>query len=294
MSGKRRQWLIRALVGGILGAVLAPAAVYLMGFFFLPIGDVEVAHAMGAPWALGIPRLVTPAMAEAFGSAGLAAAVQSLLGGMFGAVVAMATLPFADGGNELVLRSLAHFGATALSFSVLLWVCRWVEQAWFVFVWVILLAVLYMLIWLGRWVGWYVEVMQLRALLGLSPGPSPLKWRETAPYLPFVLLVCDLLPMLLWWMDRTLGNDVPVLSGLILPFLLLPVAGFFSGLSLGKRQGICPLYPIFCFVCYLPTVYWLLNGSALFHCFLVAIPALMGNVLGWMYRRAVPKNNAAG
>ena len=291
MSGNGRQWLIRVLIGGILGAVLAPAAVYLMGFFFLPVGEMEAAHAMGAPWALGIPRLVTPAMAQAFGSAGLAAAVQSFLGGIFGAVVAMATLPFADGGKELVLRSLAHFGATALSFSVLLWVCRWVEKPWFVLVWVILLAILYVLIWLGRWVGWYVEVMQLRTMLGLSPGPSPLKWRETAPYLPFVLLVCDLLPVILWWSDRALVEDVPVLSGLILPFVLLPAAGFFSGLSLGKRQGICPLYPIACFVCYLPMVYVLFNGSALFHCFLAAIPALVGNVLGWMYRRAIPRQH---
>ncbi|MEA4934401.1 MAG: DUF3021 family protein [Lawsonibacter sp.] len=292
MSVNGRQWLIRVLIGGVLGAVLAPAAVYLMGFFFLPIGDAEVAHAMGAPWALGIPRLVTPAMAEAFGSAGLAATVQSLLGGIFGAVVAVATMPFADGGKELVLRSLAHFGATALSFSALLWVCCWVNQAWFVLVWVILLAILYALIWLGRWVGWYVEVMQLRTLLGLNPGPSPLKWRETAPYFPFVLLVCDLLPVLLWWGDRAFGNDVPVLSGLILPFLLLPAAGFFSGLSLGKRQGLCPLYPMTCFACYLPMVYGLFNGSALFHCFLVAVPALAGNVLGWMYRRAVPRHRA--
>ncbi len=293
MSGNGRQWLIRILVGGVLGAILVPMAVYFMGFFFLPVGAPEAAHAMGSLWALGIPRLVTPAMAEAFGSAGLAALVQSLLGGVFGAVVAMATLPFADGGKELVLRSLAHFAATALSFSVLLWVCRWVDQAWYVLVWVILLAILYVLIWLGRWVGWYVEVMQLRTLLGLSPGPSPLKWRETLPYLPFAVLVCDLLPPALWWVDRTFVVDVPVLSGLILPFLLLPAAGFFSGLSLGKRQGICLLYPIFCFVCYLPMVYLLFNSSTLFHCFLAAIPALVGNVLGWMYRRAVPKHGAA-
>ena len=145
---------------------------------------------------------------------------------------------------------------------------------------------LYALIWLGRWIGWYMEVVQLRTLLGLEPGPSPLKWRETLPYLPFVLLLCDGLPLVLRWLD---APDVPVLSGLILPYLLLPVAGFSSGLSLGKRQGVCPLYPVACFVCYLPMVYLLFNYTALFHCFMVAVPALAGNVLGWMYRRAVPK-----
>ena len=71
--------------------------------------------------------------------------------------------------------------------------------------------------------------------------------------------------------------------------MILPVVGFLSGVSLGKRQGVCPLYPVAGFVCYLPSVYLLFNGSALFHCFLIAVPALAGNVLGWLYRRAVPK-----
>ena len=131
--------------------------------------------------------------------------------------------------------------------------------------------------------------MQLRTLLGLDAGPSPLKWRETLPYLPFVLLLCDGLPLLLRWVDRAVVVDVPVLSGLVLPYLLLPVAGFSSGLSLGKRQGVCPLYPVACFVCYLPMVFLLFNYTAMFHCFMVVVPALAGNVLGWMYRRAVPK-----
>ena len=86
-----------------------------------------------------------------------------------------------------------------------------------------------------------------------------------------------------------MARILPVLSGLMLPYLLLPVAGFFSGVSLGKRRGVCPLYPMVCFLCYLPTVYLVFNGSALFHCFMVAVPALAGNLLGWLYRRAVPK-----
>jgi len=208
---------------------------------------------------------------------------------VFGAVVAMATLPFADDGQELVLRSLGHFTMTVASFSALLWVCRWVTQVRFILLWAAVLSVLYVLIWLGRWIGWYMEVVQLRSLLGLAPGPSPLKWRETLPYLPFVLLVCDALPLVLRWLDLTVVGDVPVLSGLLLPYLLLPLVGFLSGVSLGKRQGVCPLYPLACFLCYLPMVFLLFNGSALFHCFMVAVPAAAGNVIGWLYRRAVPK-----
>jgi hypothetical protein len=206
-----------------------------------------------------------------------------------GATLGAATLPFADDGPTLIRRSLLHLGATALEVALVLWLCVDLRdgRAWAL--WMGMLVLFYAVIWLGRWIGWYVEVMQLRALLGLAPGPSPLKWRETLPYLPLVLLLCDVLPPVLNWIDHAAVADVPVLSGLLLPYLMLPVAGFCSGLSLGKRQGVCPLYPVACFVCYLPMVYLVYNYTALFHCFMIAVPALAGNMLGWAYRRAVPK-----
>lgn len=206
-----------------------------------------------------------------------------------GATLGAATLPFADDGPTLVRRSLLHLGVTALEVALVLWLCVDLRdgRAWAL--WMGMLVLFYAVIWLGRWIGWYVEVMQLRALLGLAPGPSPLKWRETLPYLPLVLLLCDVLPPVLNWIDHAAVADVPVLSGLLLPYLMLPVVGFCSGLSLGKRQGVCPLYPVACFVCYLPMVYLVYNYTALFHCFMIAVPALAGNMLGWAYRRAVPK-----
>ena len=206
-----------------------------------------------------------------------------------GATLGAATLPFADDGPTLVRRSLLHLGVTALEVALVLWMCVDLRdgRAWAL--WMGMPVLFYAVIWLGRWIGWYVEVMQLRALLGLAPGPSPLKWRETLPYLPLVLLLCDVLPPVLNWIDHAAVADVPVLSGLLLPYLMLPVAGFCSGLSLGKRQGVCPLYPVACFVCYLPMVYLVYNYTALFHCFMIAVPALAGNMLGWLYRRAVPK-----
>ena len=206
-----------------------------------------------------------------------------------GATLGAATLPFADDGPTLIRRSLLHLGATALEVALVLWLCVDLRdgRAWAL--WMGMLVLFYAVIWLGRWIGWYVEVMQLRTLLGLAPGPSPLKWRETLPYLPLVLLLCDVLPPVLNWIDHAAVADVPVLSGLLLPYLMLPVAGFCSGLSLGKRQGVCPLYPVACFVCYLPMVYLVYNYTALFHCFMIAVPALAGNMLGWAYRRAVPK-----
>lgn len=212
-----------------------------------------------------------------------------LLRTALGATLGAATLPFADDGPTLIRRSLLHLGATALEVALVLWLCVDLRDGWAWALWMGMLVLFYAVIWLGRWIGWYVEVMQLRTLLGLAPGPSPLKWRETLPYLPLVLLLCDVLPPVLNWIDHAAVADVPVLSGLLLPYLMLPVAGFCSGLSLGKRQGVCPLYPVACFVCYLPMVYLVYNYTALFHCFMIAVPALAGNMLGWAYRRAVPK-----
>lgn len=208
------------------------------------------------------------------------------LGGAAGA----ATLPFADDGKSLLLRSGIHLAVTASLFGLLM--AQLGAEGVELLVWEAILALLYAVVWLGRWIGWYVEVIQLRTLLGLSPGPSPLKWRETLPYLPFVLFLCNGLPLLLRWADHAVSADVPVLSGLILPYLLLPVGGFCSGLSLGKRQGVCPLYPTACLVCYLPMVFLLFNRTALFHSVMAVLPALLGNVMGWMYRRAVPKRGA--
>ena len=251
MKQIRWDWIMRILAGGLLG----------LGF-----SVVLVSYIVGA-------RGPSPATC--------------LLCTALGAAVGTATLPFADNGRSLLLCSAAHFGITAVLFTLLTAQlgARGVE----LLAWLVILTLAYAVIWLGRWVGWYVEVMQLRTLLGLAPGPSPLKWRETLPHLGFALLLCGVLPLLLRWADHAVSADVPVLSRLLLPYVLLPVAGFSSGLSLGKRQGVCLLYPAACFLCYLPMVFLLFNSSAMFHCFMVAVPALAGNVMGWMYRRAVPK-----
>ena len=276
MRDIRKIWSIRLAAGALLGAILTTLLAWLLLSFGVSNGQ-------------SIP--VSPAAVQFYGSAALALVVQLLLGGLFGAVVSLATLPFANEGKKLILLSLVHWGATVLCFSLLLTGCRWLDFGWDLLPWVALLTLLYFLIWLGRWIGWYMEVIQLRELLGLAAGPSPLKWRETLPYLPFLLLVCNRLPAALRWVDRTFVVDVPVLSGLLLPYLILPVVGYLSGLSLGKRQGVCPLYPLACFLFYLPMVYLIYNSSALFHCFMIALPALAGNVMGWLYRRAFPRKN---
>ena len=234
----KRRALVRLLAGGVIGvAVLIP----LGGLFNDIVSGGLISMGIHTPF-----RLVSADLTLRLGSAPLAFAVQLALYFLLGAVVGVSTLPFADDGPTLLLRSLAHFALTAglltLTCTLLGWAWSWQAMA----VYLVLLAAVYLLIWLGRWVGWYAEVSAIREKLGLDPGPSPLKWRETLPYLPFALLLCLALPMALRLLDAA---DVPVLSGLLYPYLLLPVGGFFSGLSLGKRQGLCLLYPVLCALC---------------------------------------------
>lgn len=255
MRADKWSWLVRVLIGAAAGLL---AALVFIPYFM----DT---------------RLLDP--------------VVCLLCTGLGGAAGVATLPFADDGKSLLLRSADHFAVTSVLFLLLM--AQFYGWDWAVLLLLEgMLALLYTLIWLGRWIGWYVEVMQLRTLLGLEAGPTPLKWRETLPYVPFVLLLCDGLPLLLRWAEHEIQRgsvlELPVLSALLLPFVLLPVGGFFAGVSLGKRQGVCPMYPLACFVCYLPMLS-LVSTAALFHCFLAAVPALAGNVLGWMYRRAVPR-----
>lgn len=273
----KRQTLLRALLGGLLGM----AGCLLLGWLSQP------GSFFGGRLTFDFTFCYNSNVPEALG-----AVLRFLLWFLFGAEIGVATLPFADGGRALLLRSLCHFGVMALT----LW--GWVMlnfpyEPWpgLILTFLLPFALVYALIWLGRWVGWYAEVAQIRERLGLSPSPSLLKWRETLPHIGFSLLLCGILPFLLRVFD---APDAPVLVGIFLPFLLLPVGGFMSGLSLGRRQGICPLYPPACGLFYLPAVFLLMNSSAPFHCAIVFCAALAGNLLGAGMRRLQSRREGQG
>lgn len=202
-----------------------------------------------------------------------------LLFALLGAEIGIATLPFADRGPSLLGRTAVHF--TLMAATVALWAGLNFGQSGALFG-LILLASIYVLVWLGRWVGWYVELAAIRAKLGLAPGPSLLHWRETLPYLVFALGLCLGLPALLRLLDP---QDVPVLSGVYFPFLLLPIGTFCSGVSLGHRHGFSPLYPVACALLSVAAVFLLFNGSALFHCGISLVCALMGNGVGTLLKK---------
>ena len=165
-------------------------------------------------------------------------ALSFLLFAMLGAEVGLATLPFPEQGGGLLRRSLLHLAGTAATVAV--WVgLNFRGRLDILAAFLIPLALIYALVWLGRWVGWYADVAAIRVQLGLVRRPARLKGRETLPYVPFALLLCLVLPLVL----RLCDGQVPVLT-ILYAFVLLPVSGCISGFSLGRRHGICPLYPL--------------------------------------------------
>ena len=223
MSDIKRQWLPRMLIGGCAGMVfylLLGCAIGGIGYFNLSGFRYVACRFYGEREPLGI-------------------LLSLVLFALFGAEVGVATMPFAGSGRELVTRSLLHFALTAITVSV--WAVLnfgMVNLPFFL----VPLTLVYILVWLGRWVGWFFEVSAIREKLGLAPGPSLFHWRESLPYVGFACLLCLALPTALRLMDAA---DVPVLS-VLYAWLLLPVGGFMSGLSLGRRHGFCPLYPAAC------------------------------------------------
>lgn len=228
MEELKKQWLPRALIGGCIGVAAHVLLGYVMGSFSI----MGPAHFRGFVF----PYCGFPYEVETLG-----VALSFALFALFGAEVGIATLPFADSGRELVVRSLLHYAVTAATVSV--WVVLNFGWHGTLPTFFIPLTLVYLIVWLGRWVGWYAEVAAIRAKLGLAPGPSPLHWKESLPYIGFAFLLCLVLPLAL----RLLDDPTPVLS-VLYAWLLLPVGGFMSGLSLGRRHGLCPLYPAACAV----------------------------------------------
>lgn len=260
----KKQAMRRGLAGGVLGV-----AAYLLLAFLTQPGAI-----FGVTLRLAFTFCYNAHVPEALG-----AVLGLLLWFAFGAEIGVATLPFADDGPALVRRTLLHFAVMALTLSAWVLLNFGFRELPFL---LLLLLLIYLLVWLGRWVGWYAEVAAIREKLGLSPGPSPLKWKETLPYLPFAILLCFLLPVVLDFFDPP---DVPVLTGLVCLYLLLPVGAFCSGLSLARRQGFCPLYPLLCAFCFLPAVPLVYNYTALPFCAVPLCAALLGELAGLLTRR---------
>ena len=267
-----KKLIARSVIGGVAAKLLLLS--FWVWFHLTGISPQGVVP-------VGDFNLVSRATEAMFGSYWLAVAVEFACAFALGAAIGAATMPFADDTRSLIKESLIHFIVTGALVLLNLWVQGLLSLSRF---FLIAYALLYLLIWFGRWIGWYVEVDRIKIGLGLSPAHSPLKWRETLPYLPFLLVLCVAVPIVLMWVDKMILS-APVLSGLLMPYILFPVVGLCSGISLGKHQGFCILYPIAAYLLYLPIVFWLFNYTALFHADVLFTAALIGNIIGTVYRK---------
>ena len=269
----RRTYLRRALLGGGLA---------WLALFLLCFGIASIDYFGGRPefWdTLSRTQLSTDEAYLAFGrSRVLANLYQSAAVFALGACLGLSTLPFDETWTRLRLLSWLHFPVTCLCSVAALWIVAdspWAAAG--------IGALGYLAVFLCRWLCWYGEVLDIRRELCLPEAPpSPLRWRETLPYLPAAALLGIALPLLARLADPV---DVPVFSGVLYPFLLLPVGSFLAGMALGRHRGFCPLFPLACALCYLPMVFLLFNATAHFHLLLTAVPALLGNGLAALLRR---------
>lgn len=149
MAEIKKQWLPRALAGGLAGV----AAHVLLGCFSL-IGPASFS-------GFRFPDCRFPYELEPLGEA-----LSFGLFALFGAEVGIATLPFADSGRELVIHSLLHYAVTTVTVSV--WVVLNFGWRGTLPGFLIPLTLVYALVWLVRWAGWYRELLAIRKKLGLN------------------------------------------------------------------------------------------------------------------------------
>ena len=263
--------LARRAAAGFPRGVALVYLVFLLGSLF----------AFPAPES-GVP-VVTAAMAERWGNPVTAALVQFFWSGLLGAVLETAEVPFRLE-RRTALWSGVHFLLTAAVFSLAGQQCRWFpyRETWLCLLGLLLLC--YLLMWAVRYLGWRQDVRAIRKGVGLQEKPEQPPLRRALPYTVLAAAVELFLPWLLRIVD---ARDVPVLTGIFYPFLILPLFCFFSGWSLAKRcRRLWLAYPVLCGILTLPCVFLLYNSSALFHVWVAAIAALAGGLLGTLWKKS--------
>ncbi|WP_300418059.1 DUF3021 family protein [uncultured Oscillibacter sp.] len=262
-----RELVRQALIGFPLGA----AAVYLI----ILLGNH---FAWPAPTGVSL-YVVTEALADRWGNPATAALVQFFWSGVLGAALKTAGVPFLLE-RRTALWSAVHLLATAAVFSLAGWRCRWFSRAdpWALWTGVLLLC--YLTTWAVRYVGWRQDLLALRRAAGLAETPE----RTVTQYVLLAAAVGLALPWVLRCLDPV---DVPLLTGIFYPFLILPLFCFFSACSLGRRWGWrrALRYAAWCAALPVLNVALLYNYTALFQVLMAGVPALAGGLLGALLRR---------
>ena len=253
-----RRRLLWAAVCGLLAVAAVLLFVAWRSTLSVPPWPSPLVHpaAAGRPWA-GLSRRCWPwRLAAAFG---------------FGASVGLAVPPMEGTGAAVAVRTAAHLLVSSALFAGICWMCGLPPQNWPGLL--LLLGIywlVYLAVWLLRYLRWRAELDAIRRELGLAappPAGGPLQVRPLAAHLLLAAGWELILPPVLRLLDPA---DVPALTGLLYPFLLLPFFCAAAGWSAGRRFGVSLVLPAACGVLTLPGVFLLYNHTALFQAWTAA------------------------
>lgn len=266
-----RQRLLWAAVCGLLAVVAVLLFVAWRGSLAVPPEDpLLVRRAVLDALAWPVPAVLALELALAFG---------------FGASVGLAVPPMEGPGTAVAARTAAHLLCSSALFAGVCWICGLPLANWQGLL--LLLGIywlMYLVVWLLRYLRWRAELDAIRRALGLARPAAGGVW-QARPLKPYLLLAGALellLPLLLRLLDPP---DVPVLTQLFYPYLLLPFFCLAVGWSAGRRFGVALLLPVACGVLTLPCVFLIYNYTALFQAGVGFMFALAGNLLGALVRR---------
>ena len=266
-----RQRLLWAAVCGLLAVVAVLLFVAWRGSLAVPPEDpLLVRRAVLDALAWPVPAVLALELALAFG---------------FGASVGLAVPPMEGPGTAVAARTAAHLLCSSALFAGVCWICGLPPANWQGLL--LLLGIywlMYLVVWLLRYLRWRAELDAIRRALGLARPAAGGVW-QARPLKPYLLLAGALellLPLLLRLLDPP---DVPALTQLFYPYLLLPFFCLAVGWSAGRRFGVALLLPVACGVLTLLCVFLVYNYTALFQAGAAFVFTLAGNLLGALVRR---------
>lgn len=264
--------LRRQMLWGLVGGVLAMTAVPLVVIWLNSLSVMP-----------GAPLLVRASVLETTGWPWQVLLGSELgLGFGFGVTVGLAVPPMEGSGQAVAVRTALHFLVSSGLFAGLCWACGLVRGSWQT--WLTLMGMYwfaYAVVWLLRYLHWRWELQRIRERLGLAQPETTWGIWSLHPirgYLAMAAVVELAVPPVLRLLERS--SDIPVLTGLLYPYVLLPFFCLVTGWSVGRRRGPALLYPVACGLLTVPCVFWLYNESALFQAGVAAGVALVGNLAG--------------
>lgn len=233
----------------------------------------------------GQALLVRPQVLAALGwPASALLALELALGFGFGVSVGLAVPPMEGTGAAVAGRTAVHLLVSSALFAGICWVCGLPPRNWQGLMLLLgLYWLMYLVVWLLRYLRWRSELEGIRRELGLARPAAGGVWQARL-LKPYLLLAgaLELLPLLLRLLDPP---DVPGLTQLFYPYLLLPFFCLVVGWSAGRRFGVALLLPVACGVLTLPCVFLVYNYTALFQAGAAFVFTLAGNLLGALVRR---------